>query len=157
MPSVLFVCSANMCRSPMASALFRKLVAQRPDAAEWRIESAGVWALAGSPASTGARVAMQARGLDLSGHVSRPVTHRMLRQFDLILVMEDSHKEALRGEFRDLAGRIYLLTEMVGEGDDIRDPIGGRQVDYDDTVRELEDILTRGIVRIEQLTQMGRK
>lgn len=150
MPSVLFVCTANVCRSPMASALFQKILAQRSDTAEWRVASAGVWALEDSPAVGGAQAVMAARGLDLSQHRARSITSQMVNHFDLILTMERSHKEALRAEFPRQASRIYLLSEMVGRSHDIRDPVGGTPADYEDTARELEQILTQGLEQIEQ-------
>jgi protein-tyrosine-phosphatase len=74
MTSILFVCSANQCRSPMAEALFKDLVRERGEENEWRVESAGVWAYAGAPATENAQLAMQKRGLDLSQHRSQPAT-----------------------------------------------------------------------------------
>lgn len=135
----------------MASALFQQLIDRRPDAAAWRVESAGVWAMDGSQASTGAQAIMQARGIDLHGHTARSVTYDLLRQFDLILTMERNHKEALSVEFRDLSPRIFLLSEMTGQVYDIPDPIGGEQADYEATARELEHILAAGMERIAPL------
>jgi protein-tyrosine phosphatase len=68
---------------------------------------------------------MKTMGLDTSGHRSRRVTGEMMADFDLILTMEAGHKEALLVEFPELAGRIYMLSEMVGDRRDIADPIGG--------------------------------
>ena len=151
MPSVLFVCTANICRSPMASALFKSLVAQRADAKSWRVASAGVWAMEGSSAARNSQAVVASRGLDLSSHRAQGVSRELLRRFNLILTMEQGHKEALRAEFPDLASRIYLLTEMVERNADIRDPIGGTMIDYEDTARELEQILTQGMEKIVRL------
>lgn len=152
MPSVLFVCTANICRSPMASALLRSKVAARPDAAEWCIDSAGVWAEAGNPASEKAQMVLKEHwGLDLSAYRSQGVSRELLRQFDLILVMENGQKEALRGEFPEFANRIYLVNEMVGLKEEVRDPYGGTIADYYDTALELDRILTKGLERIVQL------
>lgn len=151
MNSVIFVCTANICRSPMAMGLLRNRVALQ--AGEWRIESAGTWASYGEPAAGRGQLALQAYGIDLSDHRSRPVTAELLAGFNLILTMERGHKEALRAEFPSLARRVYLLSEMIGQFFDIHDPIGGPQVDFDDTARELNMLLSRGFDKISRLSQ----
>jgi protein-tyrosine-phosphatase len=92
MPSVLFVCSANQCRSPMAEVLFEALLEERGDRDDWRVESAGVWAYNGARATTNAQRAMENRGLDLRAHTSQPAERTLLKQFDVIVVMEQEHK-----------------------------------------------------------------
>lgn len=151
MPSILFICTANMCRSPMASVIFRDLISRREDADTWQVESAGVWAEDGYPACKGAQLALRERGLDLSSHLSRSVTRSMVRDANLVLTMESRHKEALWAEYPQYASRIYLLSELVDKMHDIRDPIGGMRADFEDTARELEQILTQGMVRIDAL------
>jgi protein-tyrosine-phosphatase len=156
MPSVLFVCTANVCRSPMASVLFRRKIDARADASSWRIESAGVWGVDGSNAAQKAQLIMQSMGLDLSNHLSRGVGKELLHQFDLILTMEGGHKEGLSAEFPELANRIYMLSEMVDRRYDIRDPISGSLTDYEDTAREIDQILEQGMDKIIQLAQTNR-
>jgi protein-tyrosine-phosphatase len=80
------------------------------------------------------------------------VNRELLRQFDLILVMENGQKEALRVEFPELANHIFLLNEMVGLNEEVQDPCVGRMADYLDTARELDCILTKGIERIIRLS-----
>ena len=153
-PSVLFVCTANICRSPMAVALLRaRLKKERPDWQEWRVDSAGTWAQDGSPAVRYAREAMAARGLDLSRHIARTVTHEMLDQFNLILVMETNHKEALDTEFPDLADRVFLLSEMSGKRVSIKDPIGGEPPEYVQCAGEIETWIENGWTNILKLSQ----
>ena len=81
-------------------------------------------------------------------HRAQGISRECLRRFDLVLTMEHGHKEALRAEFPDLSKRIYLINEMVERDGDIRDPIGGTIIDYEDTARELEQILTLGMEKI---------
>jgi protein-tyrosine-phosphatase len=148
MPSVLFVCTANICRSPMAEALWRSRLG---DAAGWRVESAGTWAMDGQPAAHYARQVIKQRGSDLSQHRSRVVDKELLESFRLILVMEQGHKEALRFEFPAIASRVYLLSEMEDESRDIHDPVGGSLLDFEEAARELDRILEKGSEKIRRL------
>ncbi len=155
MPSLLFVCTANQTRSPIAAALFMAQLKQAGQLAGWRIESAGTWVTDGLPASRTAQRVMQSMQLDLSKHRTRCVTAALLAPFDLILVMEAGHKEALQVEFPAIARRVYLLSEMVGataNPADIADPTGGSDDDVRETARLIARLLTQGITRIRQLT-----
>jgi len=154
MPSVLFVCTANICRSPMAMALFRSRVENAQD--EWRVESAGTWAMEGRPPAKFTQAVLQTRGLDVSDHRSRSVSKEMLSEFNLILTMENNHKTALKVEFSEYESNIYMLSEMIGEQYDIQDPIGGSMEDFEITARDLEKILEEGYRTIKRLAQSDR-
>jgi protein-tyrosine-phosphatase len=151
MPSVLFVCTGNLHRSPMAEILFRKKVAHMGD--EWRIESAGTWARDGDHAPPEINHILNERGLDADDHRSQIVSRRLLRGHNLILVMAGNHKEALQAEFPDLADRIYLLSEMVGVVQDVKDPIGGPLDDFRVTADEIDQYLTQGFDKICALAE----
>ena len=141
MPSILFVCSANQCRSPMAEVLFRQLLTEKGKADEWRVESAGVWAYDGARATMNAQKVMAKRGLDLSRHLSQPADSTLLKQFDLTLVMEQGHKTVLQEQNPELADRIYLMREIAGQEGDFADPVGGSVELYRTAADELEMII----------------
>jgi protein-tyrosine-phosphatase len=152
-PSILFVCSANQCRSPMAEVLFRQLLEEKGETDAWRVESAGVWAFHGAKATQNAQDVVAERGLDLSGHRSQPAEPALLKQFDLIIVMELEHKHMLQEGNPALADRILTLRELVGDRGDFADPVGGSIEVYEAAAEEIYDLLREGwtsiISRIE--------
>ena len=149
MYSVLFVCTANVCRSPMAMALLESKVKSQDD--RWLIRSAGVWAMPGYPVAENTRLLMSELGVDLSEYVSQPITPELIADFNLILTMERGQKEALKAAFPQYADKIFLLSEMIGENNEVVDPIGRPMVDFKETAREIHRILTNGFDRIKQL------
>jgi protein-tyrosine-phosphatase len=151
-PSVLFICAANICRSPMAAALFReRLKEARLDWQEWRVASAGTWAVDGQMASMRSQMVMAQKGLDISQHRSRMVTSEMLQEYDLILTMEEGQKEALQTEFPSIAGRVFLLSEMMGIREPVEDPFGGSLQDYQEAAIRIDAMLEKGMPRIIEL------
>jgi protein-tyrosine-phosphatase len=144
MKSILFVCSANQCRSPMAEVLFKQLVGEHGEQDDWRIESAGVWAYGSAPATENAQRAMKERGLDLSHHRSQPATNELLSQFNLVVVMTREHRDALLAQMPALGGRVYLLREIGGETGDFADPVGGSIEVYRQAADEIQSILLSG-------------
>ena len=148
MHSILFVCTANQCRSPMAMALMRKRLEDEGMAPEWVVESAGTWAMEGITATDNAIEAMREQDLDLESHRSRGVTEEMLDYFDLVLVMVGNHKEALNVEFPQYADKVFLLSEMVGGDWDLEDPVGGPLEEYRETAKVIGEALEEGWEKI---------
>jgi protein-tyrosine-phosphatase len=152
--SVLFVCTANQCRSPMAQELLKAQLKKKLGAIAfktWRIESAGTWTQGGQPAVPGVQAVLASHGLSLADHRSQAVSAELLAQFNLVLVMEQGHKEALRVEFPQFAKRVYLLSEIVYSNFEVRDPLGGKPADYEAAAEVIDEALRDGLERIIKL------
>ena len=151
MHSILFVCTANICRSPMAMGIMQSKVKHQDDL--WLIRSAGVWVMENQPAAANTIKFVREFGVDISNHQSKSINKEMIDRFNLILVMERNHKEALRSAFRNQGSKIFMLSEMIGEKYEINDPIGGSLADFNATALEVDNILTEGFPKIEQLSK----
>jgi len=150
MPSVLFVCTANRFRSPLAAAAMRRKIVEQGDQGSYHIASAGTWTVSGLPATSAALLAAQQAGLDLVGHFSVPVDAVTLEAYDLILVMEAGHKEALVYEFPMVSKRVHLLSEVVdGLAYDIPDAASDEEAL--EIASDLTGLIERGYERICQL------
>jgi protein-tyrosine phosphatase len=153
MPSILFVCTGNLYRSPLLAALFYRRLQATGQASGWIVGSAGTWATPGIPAPSEVRLAAQGLGVDLQGHVTRLLDEDLLTRQDLVLVMERGQREALNIEFPFVRNKLYLISEVVDQQtDDIPDPLkSGRPIVQ--FAAELAALVERGYRRIYELAQ----
>jgi protein-tyrosine phosphatase len=151
MPSVLFVCTGNQYRSPIAAAAFLRRLEQEGAAGEWDVTSAGTWTAAGLPPFPDAIRVARSLGLDLTRHATCPIDALDLSRVDLIVVMEQGHKEAILSEFPPARGKVHLISDMADQLTyDITDP-AGPDADLAQVARQLLDLVQRGYPRMSQL------
>ena len=136
---LLFVCTGNTCRSPMAAIIASDMARQGRGTLEFR--SAGLMADEGMPASGGAIRAAEGRGLDLTGHESSRLTAEHLQWADLVLGMTHGHVDSIRSLAPDLPTvpvTGFLPNDDSLAGASIGDPFGGSDEEYEVVWRALE-------------------
>lgn len=139
--NVLFVCTGNTCRSPLAERLALAAAARR-GISDFTASSAGTNAWDGSPASDGALLVGMERQLDLAPHRSRNLTREMVAAADLVLVMSPAHLEPVRQ--LGGAGKTHLIDEYASGGEvssGVNDPFGGDLDGYREAADKLQQTI----------------
>ncbi|AEG16920.1 protein tyrosine phosphatase [Desulfofundulus kuznetsovii DSM 6115] len=145
---VLFVCTGNTCRSSMAEALARDMLARKGLQGEVEVVSAGIAALPGSEASPQAVAVMEEMGLDLKSHRATLLTRRDVEEADLVLTMTQSHKKLIQEQLPDQEEKIFTLAEYAGRGGDVPDPFGGPVDVYRQCAGELRYLISLALDRL---------
>jgi protein arginine phosphatase len=144
MKRILFVCTGNTCRSPMAEAILKS---KKIDGLE--VKSAGIYAATGSEASAHAKKVLEDHHIK-HNHLSNMLTLESVHWADLILTMTGSHKYAILQQYPETAGKVFALKEFTGEAYevDVVDPFGGPLSIYQETYQELDKLITKALEKM---------
>ncbi len=153
--NVLFVCTGNTCRSPMAEALFREATKERKD---YTSSSAGVAASRGAPCNPETAALLERRGTSLDGFGSQMVSRDILADATHVFAMTQGHLQTLEARFPEFSDKFYLVCEFVeipreGIGADVPDPIGLGRRAYEKVAEMLDAAIPTIIAYIDQTTK----
>jgi protein-tyrosine-phosphatase len=151
MSLILFVCTGNLCRSPMAAGLLQQRLVEEGLDTRYEVDSTGVWALDDYPASENAVAVMAERGIDISQHIARTITAQDMSSATLILVMSRDHQEMLRNTWPQYAWKVHRLSEMVGKRKDVADPYRRPIEEYRECADTIAEYINQGFERILEL------
>lgn len=137
--NILFVCTANTCRSPMAHGLFEKMVNNKEGI--YSINSAGIFTHSGDKINDMACIQLEKHGINFAGRKSVQVTKEIIDIADIIFSMTSNQRRYLIQSFPDSADKIHLLGDYTNRGDDVIDPYGANLKAYDECADNIEEML----------------
>ncbi len=140
---LIFVCTGNTCRSPMAEVIYKSLDKE----SDIKVISRGLVVLFAEPINPKADVILKKHDLEISKHISKSLKASEINEKTLILTMTDAHKDKIIDNYPN-AMNVYSIKEYVGEVGDVVDPYGGTLVEYEDCYVELSRLVKKTVYRI---------
>ena len=151
MYKIMYVCTGNTCRSPMAEGILRKLLEER-GCKDVEVSSSGIGTLDGYPATPSAVEVSQQYDIDISDHHSGRLTHKLFKEQDLIFALAQNHYEFMRN-FPDFESKVYMVKAFPHYGHpdpehSVEDPLGGSLEEYKVTFEEIYTEIRRALPEI---------
>lgn len=142
---LIFICTGNTCRSPMAEAIFKEL----EKVSTIKVASRGLVVLFGEPINPKAEVILEKNDLKLEGHVSKGLKASDIEDNTIILTMTANQKRILKERFPELID-LYTIKEFAGETGDVVDPYGGSLLDYEECYGELARLVKKTVYKLNE-------
>ena len=145
---LIFVCSGNTCRSPMAEAIYKNLDKET----DIKVFSRGLVVLFGEPINPKAEIVLKKHDLEINNHISKGLKESEIDENTLILTMTNTHKRKIQNTYPN-AVNVFTIKEYVGENGDVVDPYGGSLVEYEECYIELARLVKKTVYKINEYNE----
>lgn len=142
---IIFVCTGNTCRSPMAAVIYRSLETN----SDIKVTSRGLVVLFSEPSNPKAGTVLKSHNLELEGRISKALKHSDIDENTLILTMTEKQKNSVIENFH-YEENVYTIKEFVGENGDVIDPYGGTLIDYEECYIELARAVKKTVYKLNE-------
>lgn len=143
---IIFVCTGNTCRSPIAEAIFKNL----EKVSDIKVISRGLVVLFAEPLNPKAEIIIKKHDLDLSNHVSKGLKASDIDENTIILTMTESQKKKVL-ELYPETKEVFTIKEYAGENGDVTDPYGGTLMDYEECYFELGRLVKKSVYKLNDV------